>query len=40
MNPTTLKIQWLTYAQSPAVFVRDCVYIYDATGQDWIKFDL
>ncbi len=20
--------------------MRDCVYIYDATGQDWIKFDL
>ena len=40
MNPTTLKIQWLTYSQDPAAFVRSCIYIYDATGQDWIKFDL
>ena len=40
MNPTALKIQWLTYSQDPAAFVRDCIYIYDATGQDWIKFDL
>ena len=35
-----LKVQWLAYSQDPATFVRDCVYIYDATGQDWIKFDL
>ncbi len=40
MNATALKIQWLTYCQDPASFVRDCVSIYDATGQDWIKFDL
>ena len=40
MNPTALKVQWLTYTQSPAAFVRNCVSIYDATGQDWVKFDL
>ena len=34
------KVQWLTYSLDSASFVRDCVYIYDATGQDWIKFDL
>ena len=37
---STLKVQWLTYSQDPAAFVRDCVYIYDATAQDWVKFDL
>ncbi len=35
-----LKVRWLTYSQDPAAFVRACVYIYDATGQDWVKFDL
>ncbi len=35
-----LKVQWLTYGLDPAAFVRDCVYIYDATGQDWVKFEL
>jgi hypothetical protein len=40
MNATALKIQWITYSQDPAAFVRGCVYIYDATGQDWIKFEL
>ena len=40
MNPSALKIQWLTYSLDPAVFVRECVYIYDATGQDWVRFEL
>ena len=35
-----LKVQWLMYRQDPAAFVCDCVYIYDATGQDWVRFDL
>ncbi len=34
------KVQWLAYSLDSASFVRDCVYIYDATGQDWVKFDL
>ena len=33
-------MQWLTYSLDPAAFVRDCVFIYDATGQDWIRFEL
>ena len=40
MNRSALKIQWLTYSQDPAAFVRECIFIYDATGQDWVKFDL
>ena len=32
--------RWLAFAGDPAAFVRDCVYIYDATGQDWVRFDL
>ena len=35
-----LKRQWLTYGLDPAAFVRECVYIYDATGQDWVRFEL
>jgi hypothetical protein len=31
---------WLTYAADPAAFVRECAYIYDASGRDWVKFDL
>jgi hypothetical protein len=23
-----------------AAFVRDCVWIYDATAQDWVRFEL
>lgn len=39
-DPSQVKVQWLAYSQDPAAFVRDCVYIYDATGQDWIRFEL
>jgi len=31
---------WLTYATDPAAFVRECACIYDANGQEWVKFDL
>ncbi len=39
VNGSALKIQWLRYSLDPATFVRECVYIYDATGQDWVKFE-
>ena len=34
--------RWLAFAglRGSGAFVRDCVYIYDATGQDWVRFDL
>jgi hypothetical protein len=37
---TTILQDWLTYSRDPAAFVREWVYIYDATGAGWVKFDL
>ncbi len=36
----TILQSYLTYAGDPAAFVRECVHIYDATGQDWVRFEL
>ena len=40
MDRRAIADQWLAYSRDPAAFVRDCVHIYDTTGQDWVKFDL
>jgi hypothetical protein len=32
--------RWLGYGKRPGLFVRECVSIYDATGQEWVKFAL
>ena len=40
MQQQSILQSWLTYAHDPAAFVRECAYIYDATGAGWVKFDL
>jgi hypothetical protein len=32
--------QWSLYRRDVGAFVRDCVWIYDATAQDWVRFEL
>ena len=31
---------WVGYRRDVATFVRDCVWIYDATAQGWVRFEL
>ncbi|MFN8466319.1 MAG: terminase family protein [Caldilineaceae bacterium] len=40
MNKSEILERWLAYEGDPSTFVSECVYIYDATGQDWVKFKL
>ena len=40
MDKGVILDRWVAFAGDPVAFVRECVSIYDATGQDWIKFDL
>ena len=42
-NPTAkaqILRQWTHYRRDVSAFVSDCVWIYDATAQDWARFGL
>jgi hypothetical protein len=40
LTKPNLLSHWVGYRRDVAAFVRDCVWIYDATAQDWVRFEL
>ena len=40
MDKQAVAQAWLRFDGDPRAFVRECIYIYDATHQNWLPFDL